>query len=73
MKKEPVSLTCDVFSYGMVLLELFTQDIPFAGVPNHQIGQKITSGEVPLCMKFHCSNVSGYYEGTYIPLHSFNS
>ena len=47
MKKEPVSLSCDVFSYGMVLLELLTGDLPIAGVTvDLSVVGKIMSGEV---------------------------
>ena len=47
MKEEPVSLSCDVFSYGMVLLELLTCDLPFAGVTAElSVVGKIMSGEV---------------------------
>ena len=31
-KGEKVSLSCDVFSYGMVLFEIFKQEIPFADI-----------------------------------------
>ena len=46
MKKEPVSLSCDVFSYGMVLLELLTGDLPFPGLINLIVIRKIMEGEV---------------------------
>ena len=32
LKGEKVSLACDVFSYGMVLFEIFKQEIPFADI-----------------------------------------
>ena len=44
--EKPVSLSCDVFSYGMVLFELLTCELPFAKVANLEMMQKIRNGEV---------------------------
>ena len=47
MKKEPVSLSCDVFSYGMMLLEILTCELPFAEVTaDLSVAAKIMNGEV---------------------------
>ena len=47
MKGEPVSLSCDVFSYGMLLYEILTGELPFADAKSDVfVGSKIMSGEV---------------------------
>ena len=47
MKGEPVSLSSDVFSYGMLLYEILTGELPFADAKSDVlVGSKIMSGEV---------------------------
>ena len=47
MKGEPVSLSADVFSYGMLLYEIFTHKLPFADtITDLVVSSKIMSGEV---------------------------
>ena len=41
-----MSLSCDVYSYGMVLFEIFKQEIPFAGVHDLKVISMISEGEV---------------------------
>ena len=44
---EPVSLSSDVFSYAMLLYEIFTGKLPFADDKNDVVvSNKIMSGEV---------------------------
>ena len=47
MQKEPVSKLCDVYSYGIFLWELLTQQQPFADVfPSFMVMTKVLAGEV---------------------------
>ena len=46
VKGEKVSLSSDVFSYGMVLFEIFKQEIPFASVQSLQVPTMIMEGVV---------------------------
>lgn len=51
MKGEPVSLSCDVFSYGMILYEIFAGKLPFHDVKTHSVvSSKIMSGEVRMAI-----------------------
>ena len=53
MKGEPVSLSSDVFSYGMLLYEILTGELPFADAKSDVlVGSKIMSGEVRMVMYF---------------------
>lgn len=38
---------CDVFSYGMVLYEIFAGDIPYAGIPDAVVGGVVLDGKRP--------------------------
>ena len=47
MKKEPVSLSSDVFSYGMLLYEIFACKLPFADdTSDLKVSNMIMDGEV---------------------------
>ena len=46
LKGEKVSLSCDVFSYGMVLFEVFKHELPFASVYEIKIANMILEGKV---------------------------
>ena len=47
MQREPVSKLCDVYSYGIFLWELLTQQQPFADVfPSFMVMPKVLAGEV---------------------------
>ena len=47
IKREPVSLSSDVFSYGMLLYEIFTGNLPFADtISDIMVTGKIVNGEV---------------------------
>ena len=50
LKGEQVSLSCDVFSYGMVLFEIFAEEVPFAGTHNIKVASMILEGEVGCSM-----------------------
>ena len=53
MKGEPVSLSSDVFSYGMLLYEILTGELPFADAKSDVlVGSKIMSGEVRMVVYF---------------------
>ena len=47
-----MSLACDVFSYGMVLLEILTHRLPFAEITELQVAGKIMNGEVILPLQY---------------------
>jgi len=47
MQREPLSKLCDVYSYGIFLWELLTQQQPFADVfPSFMVMTKVLAGEV---------------------------
>ena len=46
LRGEKVSLACDVFSYGMVLFEVFKQEVPFADIHNMKVISMISEGKV---------------------------
>ena len=41
-----MSRACDVLSFGMVVFEIFSREVPFSQVPNHMLIPKIIEGEV---------------------------
>ena len=54
MKGEPASLSSNVFSYGMLLYEILTGELPFADAKNDvMISSKIMSGEVSMADFLH--------------------
>ena len=46
LKGVKTSLSSDVFSYGMVLFEIFKHEVPFAGVYEITIANMILEGKV---------------------------
>lgn len=46
--KKQASISCDIFSYGVVLWELITHQKPFDGFEGVEVAMKIMSGEVQL-------------------------
>ena len=61
LKGEKVSLSCDVFSYGMVLIELFKREVPFAGINDLKVAGMISEGEVGCCVIIVYYSVSNMY------------
>ena len=54
MKGEPVSLSSDVFSYGMLLYEIFDGRLPFADAKTDvMVSSRIISGEVRMAILLH--------------------
>ena len=51
LKGVKVSLSCDVFSYGMVLFEIFKQEVPFAGIHDIKVANMILEGKVGFYMQ----------------------
>ena len=51
--KQPVSLSCDVFSYGMVLYEILAHYLPFAGIIEVRVAGMIVDGEVLLITVYY--------------------
>ena len=43
-------MPCDVFSFGMVVLEIHTCDLPYAEVPDMLINARIAAGQVSVCV-----------------------
>jgi len=50
--REPVSKSCDIYSYGIVLWEIVTQQVPFSGMQYFEIMKKVAAGEVGWCTVF---------------------
>ena len=51
MKGEPVSQSSDVFSYGMLLYEILTGEVPFADAKTDMVViNKLMSGEVRMAI-----------------------
>ena len=47
--EQPASKKCDVYSYAIILWELATFELPFEGVGELMIPEKVLNGEV------HCA------------------
>jgi len=48
IEEKKASISCDIFSYGVVLWELLTHLKPFDGFGHFQVAMKIVNGEVSL-------------------------
>ena len=46
LRRDPASKSCDVYSFGVLLYELVTQQIPFADIVPVMIPSKIAEGKV---------------------------
>ena len=55
---QPASKLCDVYSYGIMLWEMFTHDKPFKGIPPLYIPLKVGEGLVSSDCKRHWTDLS---------------
>ena len=46
LRREPVSKSSDVYSYGIIIWETVTQQVPFSDVKFYEMFTKIIAGEV---------------------------
>ena len=46
MRREPVSKSCDVYSYGIFAWEIITRKVPFSDVKSYEISLRVAKGEV---------------------------
>ena len=46
IRREPVSKSCDVYSYGIFAWEIVTKKKPFSGVKEYELPMKVAAGEV---------------------------
>jgi len=47
MRRDPVSKACDVYSYGILIWELVTQEKPFSHiVPQYMVFFEVLKGDV---------------------------
>ena len=46
VRRESVSKSCDVYSYGIVLWEIITLQVPFSDVKDYEIPMKVAANEV---------------------------
>ena len=46
IRREPVSKSCDVYSYGIFAWEIITKKKPFSGVKEYELPMKVAAGEV---------------------------
>jgi len=57
LRREPVSKSSDVYSYGIIVWETVTQQVPFSDVKFFEMFTKIISGEVSSKLKLkQCPN-----------------
>ena len=45
-----MSLSCDVFSFGMILFEIHSCELPYADVTPMMINVRIATGQVGVCV-----------------------
>ena len=45
-----MSLSCDVFSFGMILFEIHSCELPYADVSPMMINAQIATGQVGVCV-----------------------
>ena len=50
IRGDKVSKSCDVFSYGMVVLEIHTCELPYAEVSDLLVNTRIAAGQVCMCV-----------------------
>ena len=62
LNHDPVSLSSDVYSYGMLLFEILTREIPFAGISDTDAMKRIQRGEVS------DSNIVAVYKKLLLPV-----
>jgi len=46
IRREPVSTSCDVYSYGIFAWEIVTKKKPFSDVKEYMVPMKVAEGEV---------------------------
>ena len=46
IKGEDISISCDVYSYGMVLFEILTLQLPFEDVGHYMVAGEVVKGVV---------------------------
>lgn len=47
IRGDPVSMSCDLFSFGMIVLEIHTCELPYADVPEMMVNVRIATGQIP--------------------------
>ena len=70
IEEKKASISCDIFSYGVVLWELLTHLKPFDGFGHFQVATKIVNGEVSLAWHVQVHN-SIHHNLMFCPVHLF--
>ena len=54
-------MSCDLFSFGMILIEIYTCELPYADVPEMMVNVRIATGQVRVFVYYNIQDVIMLY------------